>query len=67
MRFSAITLPSRPWDELVEQWRTLDGLGLETIWVADHLANPYTPERPWLEAWSCLATFMKSLPSNIAY
>jgi alkanesulfonate monooxygenase SsuD/methylene tetrahydromethanopterin reductase-like flavin-dependent oxidoreductase (luciferase family) len=55
VRLSAITLPSRPWEELVEQWRTLDELGLETIWVADHLANPYAPEQDWLEGWSCLA------------
>ena len=54
VRFGALTLQNRPWDELVASWRTLDALGLDSIWVADHLANPLRPERPWLDGWTCL-------------
>ncbi len=52
MKLGALTLQNRPWPELVESWAHLDRLGLDSIWVADHLANPLRPERPWLEGWS---------------
>jgi alkanesulfonate monooxygenase SsuD/methylene tetrahydromethanopterin reductase-like flavin-dependent oxidoreductase (luciferase family) len=54
MKLGVFTLQNAPWPELVERWRRLDELGVETIWVADHLANPFHPEQPWFEAWSCL-------------
>ena len=44
-----------PWPELVERWHRLDELGVETIWVADHLGGDWVkPGKPWFEAWSCL-------------
>jgi alkanesulfonate monooxygenase SsuD/methylene tetrahydromethanopterin reductase-like flavin-dependent oxidoreductase (luciferase family) len=54
MRLGALTLQNRPWPELVESWRALDTLGVESLWVADHLANPFRPERPWLDGWTVL-------------
>jgi alkanesulfonate monooxygenase SsuD/methylene tetrahydromethanopterin reductase-like flavin-dependent oxidoreductase (luciferase family) len=54
MKLGAITLQNRPWAELVESWRYLDGLGLDSLWVADHLANPMRTERPWFDGWTCL-------------
>ncbi len=54
MKLGVITLQNAPWTELVERWRRLDELGVETIWVADHLGNWMHPEQPWFEAWSCL-------------
>jgi alkanesulfonate monooxygenase SsuD/methylene tetrahydromethanopterin reductase-like flavin-dependent oxidoreductase (luciferase family) len=54
MKLGAITLQNRPWGELVRSWHRLDELGVDSIWVADHLANPMRPERPWLEGWTCL-------------
>jgi alkanesulfonate monooxygenase SsuD/methylene tetrahydromethanopterin reductase-like flavin-dependent oxidoreductase (luciferase family) len=54
MRLGVLALQNAPWPDLVERWRRLDDLGVETIWVADHLANFYRPEQPWFEAWSCL-------------
>jgi alkanesulfonate monooxygenase SsuD/methylene tetrahydromethanopterin reductase-like flavin-dependent oxidoreductase (luciferase family) len=51
LKFGVITLQDAPWPELVERWRYLEQLGIETIWVADHLAPG--PE-PWFEAWTCL-------------
>ena len=60
MRFGVAVLPNRPWDELVAAWRTLDGLsGIESVWVADHLANPYRREQPWFEGWTCLASLAR--------
>lgn len=54
MRFGALTLQNRPWTELVESWQKLDALGVDSLWVADHLANPLRPERPWLDGWTAL-------------
>ena len=54
MRLGAITLQNRPWDELLESWRYLDSLGLESLWIADHLANPMRTQRPWFDGWTCL-------------
>jgi alkanesulfonate monooxygenase SsuD/methylene tetrahydromethanopterin reductase-like flavin-dependent oxidoreductase (luciferase family) len=54
MRFGALTLQNRSWPELVESWQRLDALGVESLWVADHLANPLRPERPWLDGWTVL-------------
>jgi alkanesulfonate monooxygenase SsuD/methylene tetrahydromethanopterin reductase-like flavin-dependent oxidoreductase (luciferase family) len=51
MRFGVLALQEAPWPELVERWRYLDELGIETIWVADHLQPG--PD-PWFEAWTCL-------------
>jgi alkanesulfonate monooxygenase SsuD/methylene tetrahydromethanopterin reductase-like flavin-dependent oxidoreductase (luciferase family) len=54
MKLGALTLQNRPWPQLVESWTYLDGLWLESLWLADHLANPLRPERPWLDGWTCL-------------
>lgn len=54
MRFGVLTLPNVPLDELERRWRHLDGLGVETIWLADQLQSEISPERPWHEAWTCL-------------
>jgi alkanesulfonate monooxygenase SsuD/methylene tetrahydromethanopterin reductase-like flavin-dependent oxidoreductase (luciferase family) len=55
MRLGIITLPSAPWPEMVQRWRTLEELGVDTIWVADHLrAEWLRPGQPWFEAWTCL-------------
>jgi alkanesulfonate monooxygenase SsuD/methylene tetrahydromethanopterin reductase-like flavin-dependent oxidoreductase (luciferase family) len=55
VKLGVITLQNAPWPELVDRWRTLDELSVETIWVADHLGSAAHPERPWFEAWSCIA------------
>lgn len=52
MKFGVCALPSAPWDQLVERWRMLDGLGFEILAVPDQLAP--RPELPWLDAWTCL-------------
>jgi alkanesulfonate monooxygenase SsuD/methylene tetrahydromethanopterin reductase-like flavin-dependent oxidoreductase (luciferase family) len=60
MRFGVAVLPNRPWDELVEAWHTLDALsGVESVWIADHLANPYRREQPWFDAWTCLTSLAR--------
>lgn len=55
MKLGAVTLQNRPWPELVESWRRLDALGVDSLWVTDHLANPFRPDRPWLEGWTAVS------------
>jgi alkanesulfonate monooxygenase SsuD/methylene tetrahydromethanopterin reductase-like flavin-dependent oxidoreductase (luciferase family) len=60
VRFGVAVLPNQPWSDLVAAWHTLDGLrGVESVWVADHLANPYRREQHWFEAWTCLASLAR--------
>jgi alkanesulfonate monooxygenase SsuD/methylene tetrahydromethanopterin reductase-like flavin-dependent oxidoreductase (luciferase family) len=60
VRFGVAVLPNQPWPDLVAAWHALDALpGVESVWVADHLANPYRREQPWFEAWSCLASLAR--------
>ena len=55
MKLGVITLQLAPWPELVERWHRLEELGVETIWVADHLGSEkIAADEPWFEAWSCL-------------
>jgi alkanesulfonate monooxygenase SsuD/methylene tetrahydromethanopterin reductase-like flavin-dependent oxidoreductase (luciferase family) len=55
LKLSVITLQNAPWPELTARWRKLEELGVETIWVADHLGSKMIPPGgPWWEAWSCL-------------
>ena len=55
MKLGAFTLQNAPWRELVARWHRLDELGVETIWVADHIGSKMIkPGDPWFEAWSCL-------------
>jgi alkanesulfonate monooxygenase SsuD/methylene tetrahydromethanopterin reductase-like flavin-dependent oxidoreductase (luciferase family) len=61
MRFGVLTLQLSPWAELVESWHALDELGIEVIWVADHLGPD---ESTWFEAWSCV-TALAHETSNV--
>jgi alkanesulfonate monooxygenase SsuD/methylene tetrahydromethanopterin reductase-like flavin-dependent oxidoreductase (luciferase family) len=55
MKLGVITLQDAPWPELVERWHRLEELGVETIWVADHLGGKWLqPGEPWFEAWTCV-------------
>jgi alkanesulfonate monooxygenase SsuD/methylene tetrahydromethanopterin reductase-like flavin-dependent oxidoreductase (luciferase family) len=54
VKLGVLTLQNAPWPEPVERWRRLDELGVQTIWVADHLADWMHIEQAWFEAWSCI-------------
>ncbi len=56
MRFGVLTLPMVAWGDLVEQWRYLEELGFDAIYVADALAHPRDASQRWFDAWVCLAT-----------
>ncbi len=54
-RFEIMTIQNASWPVLLERWRTLDALEYDTAWVADHFANPWYPNEPWLEGWTLLS------------
>ena len=61
MRFGVLLLPNRTWPELTDAWRSLDRLSrLDSVWVADHLANPYRREQPWFDGWTCLTAMAQA-------
>jgi alkanesulfonate monooxygenase SsuD/methylene tetrahydromethanopterin reductase-like flavin-dependent oxidoreductase (luciferase family) len=43
------------WSTLLERWQYLDELGFDSVWVADHFANPWYPGEPWLDGWTLLS------------
>ena len=49
-----ITPQCVPWDELLEQWKTVEELGFDNVWVADHWVDFAQPHNPWFEAWTLL-------------
>jgi alkanesulfonate monooxygenase SsuD/methylene tetrahydromethanopterin reductase-like flavin-dependent oxidoreductase (luciferase family) len=55
LRFGVITLQNAPWGEMAERWRSIEGLGFDSVWVADHFVDFSRPREPWFEAWTLLA------------
>lgn len=45
----------RPVTELLGWARRFDEAGADSLWVADHLANPYEINSFWLDGWTVLA------------
>lgn len=55
LRFGIQTTTIKPWAQLADEWRWLDGLGVESLWMPDHLVPPFRPEGPIFEPWTALA------------
>jgi alkanesulfonate monooxygenase SsuD/methylene tetrahydromethanopterin reductase-like flavin-dependent oxidoreductase (luciferase family) len=53
--FGVQTPTQRPWPELAALWRWLDGLGVDSLWLADHYVPPFRLDGPIFEAWTALA------------
>ena len=53
-KFGVIVDPMYPWPVMVEHVRRVESAGFDSVWVADHFANPFA-ETDWLEAWTTLA------------
>jgi alkanesulfonate monooxygenase SsuD/methylene tetrahydromethanopterin reductase-like flavin-dependent oxidoreductase (luciferase family) len=52
LRFGVMTIQNVSWSTLLERWQYLDELGFDSVWVADHFANPWYPGEPWLDGSS---------------
>jgi alkanesulfonate monooxygenase SsuD/methylene tetrahydromethanopterin reductase-like flavin-dependent oxidoreductase (luciferase family) len=55
LRFGIQTTTIKPWAQLAAEWSWLDGLGVESIWMPDHLVPPFRPEGPIFDPWVAMA------------
>ena len=55
IRFGILTIQNLPWEKEVEWWQFIEGLGFDSVWLADHYADPVNPSGNWFESWSLLA------------
>jgi alkanesulfonate monooxygenase SsuD/methylene tetrahydromethanopterin reductase-like flavin-dependent oxidoreductase (luciferase family) len=54
MRLGAVVIPFEPWEQVVRWAREVEELGLDYLWLPDHLVNPFG-RRPFFEGWTSLA------------
>jgi alkanesulfonate monooxygenase SsuD/methylene tetrahydromethanopterin reductase-like flavin-dependent oxidoreductase (luciferase family) len=55
LRFGILTIQDQPWPVLLGQWKLIERLGFDSVWIADHLVDPFDPQSDWLDGWSLLA------------
>ena len=48
-------LQNQPVSELYKRWKTVEDLGFDSLWLADHFATKFRPEGIWYDGWSILA------------
>lgn len=53
--FGVLLLQNRPVSELLDWARRFDEAGADSVWVADHLANPHALDHQWYEGWDLLS------------
>ncbi len=75
LRFGIIQLQNRPWATLAEHCQTVESLGYDSFWVADHFVNPHNIGEDWFDGWTLLAALaartsrirIGTLVTNIIY
>jgi alkanesulfonate monooxygenase SsuD/methylene tetrahydromethanopterin reductase-like flavin-dependent oxidoreductase (luciferase family) len=55
LRFGILSIQDQPWTKMKEQWKRIEALGFDSIWIADHLVDPFSPEVDWFDGWTLLA------------
>jgi alkanesulfonate monooxygenase SsuD/methylene tetrahydromethanopterin reductase-like flavin-dependent oxidoreductase (luciferase family) len=55
LRFGILTIQDQPWMIMTEQWKHIEVLGFDSIWIADHLVDPFRPKVDWFDGWTLLA------------
>ncbi len=55
LRFGIATLQNVSWEEHVKRWQSIEALGFDSAWIADHFVDYQNPTSPWFEAWTLLA------------
>jgi alkanesulfonate monooxygenase SsuD/methylene tetrahydromethanopterin reductase-like flavin-dependent oxidoreductase (luciferase family) len=53
-KFGVLIGQSYPWEEMVRHVQSVESAGFDSVWIADHFANPFA-ETDWFEAWTTLA------------
>ena len=54
MKLGAVIVPFEPWEQVVRWAREVEELGLDSLWLPDHLVNP-VGSKPFYEGWTALA------------
>ncbi len=54
IRFGIYQLQNRPWSILAQNCQTVEALGFDSLWVADHFVNGHSLEDDWFDGWSVL-------------
>lgn len=75
LRFGIITPQNRPWVRMLENWKLVEDLGFDSVWVADHFVNPHSIDEDWFDGWTLLAALagqthtirIGTLVTNIIY
>jgi alkanesulfonate monooxygenase SsuD/methylene tetrahydromethanopterin reductase-like flavin-dependent oxidoreductase (luciferase family) len=60
---------------MVENWRLIETLGFDSVWVGDHFVNPHLIGEDWFDGWTLLAALavqtrtirIGTLVTNIIY
>jgi alkanesulfonate monooxygenase SsuD/methylene tetrahydromethanopterin reductase-like flavin-dependent oxidoreductase (luciferase family) len=59
MKLGAVIVPFEPWEQVVRWAREVEELGLDSLWVPDHLVNP-VGSKPFYEGWTTLAALAQA-------
>ncbi len=55
LKFEVLVLPSVPWAELLQRFKSVEALGFDVVGTADHFVDWTNPSNPWFEPWTLLA------------
>jgi alkanesulfonate monooxygenase SsuD/methylene tetrahydromethanopterin reductase-like flavin-dependent oxidoreductase (luciferase family) len=58
MRYGVTIIPFEPWEQVVAWAREVEELGLDYLWLPDHLVNPFG-RRPFFESWTAVAALAR--------
>ncbi len=64
MRLGAIVLQTKPWHELVGDFRTIESLGYDVVYVADHLTHPSMPGQ-WMGDGFCILAAAAAVTTKV--
>ena len=59
MRFGVVVIPFEPWKQVVGWAREVEALGLDSLWLPDHLVNP-VGSKPFYEGWTTLGALAQT-------
>jgi alkanesulfonate monooxygenase SsuD/methylene tetrahydromethanopterin reductase-like flavin-dependent oxidoreductase (luciferase family) len=54
LKFGAVVIPFEPWEQVLRWAHEVEELGLDSLWLPDHLVNP-VGSKPFYEGWTTLA------------
>jgi alkanesulfonate monooxygenase SsuD/methylene tetrahydromethanopterin reductase-like flavin-dependent oxidoreductase (luciferase family) len=59
VKLGAVVIPFEPWAQVVRWAREVEELGLDSLWVPDHLVNT-VGSKPFYEGWTTLAALAQA-------